>query len=424
LEPERNILIIVQNLPVPFDRRVWQEATSLQKAGFGVAVVCPKKKIYTKSYEELEGIHIYRYSLIYEANEGVAGYFVEFIYCWIASLWLALKAYVHRPFHAIHACNPPDTFFALAMLFRPLGIKFVFDHHDLCPELYVAKGGQRGGFLHRALLMLERLTFRAADAVISVNQSHRDIALRRGRVDASKVAIVRSGPPRIWADHCAAEPQLKYGRKYLVVYLGEMCRQDGVEHLLHAIRCYADSYPRDTMFALIGGGPDQQRMKELAEHLELNDWVHFTGRVPNEILWQYLATADVCVDPDPYTEFNNLSTMNKIIEYLAFGKPVVAFDLTEHRRSAQDAAVYVHPNDDAKLCAAIRELLIDWERRQTMGHYGQKRFREHLAWENSEEALVKMYSSLFHYREDRVGTASVVVNNGLNSNGDDIHSVS
>ncbi len=394
MEPERNILIIVQNLPVPFDRRVWQEATSLQKAGFGVAVVCPKKKIYTKSYEELEGIHIYRYSLIYEANEGVAGYLVEFIYCWIASLWLAMKAYMHRPFHAIHACNPPDTFFALALLFRPLGIRFVFDHHDLCPELYVAKGGRRGGFLHRALLMLERLTFRTADAVISVNQSHRDIALRRGSVDASTVAIVRSGPPRTWADHCSAEPQLKCGRRYLVVYLGEMCRQDGVDHLINAIRCYADSYPKDTLFALIGGGPDQQRIKELAQQLELNDWVHFTGRVSNEILWQYLATADVCVDPDPYTEFNNLSTMNKIVEYLAFGKPVVAFDLKEHRRTASDAALYVVPNNGAELSIAIRDLLVDEELRRDMGYRGRLRFRASLAWENSEQELVALYSRL------------------------------
>ncbi len=406
MKPERNILIIVQNLPVPFDRRVWQEATSLHRAGFGVAVVCPKKKIYTKSYEQLEGVDIYRYPLIYEADNGVAGYFVEFVYCWMASLWLALKAYSHRRFHAIHACNPPDTFFALAMIFRPLGVKFVFDHHDLCPEMYVAKGRPRAGFLYRMLLLLEHLTLRSADMVIAVNRSHRDIALQRGGVDAAKVVIVRSGPPRAWADFRVAEPRLKGGRKYLVMYLGEMCQQDGVDHLLRAVRHYADSCPKDTLFAFIGGGPDQQRMKDMAQKMELNDWVHFTGRVSDEVLWQYLATADLCVDPDPYTEWSDLSTMNKIIEYLAFGKPVVAFDLAEHRRSAQDAAVYVHPNDDTKLYAAIHELLIDSERRQTMGHYGQKRFREQLSWENSEEALVKMYSSLFHYREDPVGTAS------------------
>ena len=300
----------------------------------------------------------------------------------------------HRPFHAIHACNPPDTFFALAMLFRPLGVKFVFDHHDLCPEMYVAKGRPRAGVLYRAQLLLERLSLRSADMVIAVNRSHRDIARQRAGVDASKVVIVRSGPPRAWADLNVVEPLLKRGRKYLVLYLGEMCQQDGVDHLVRAIRQYANTCSEDTLFALIGGGPDQQRMKDMVQRMELNDWVHFTGRVSDEVLWQYLATADLCVDPDPYSEWSDLSTMNKIIEYLAFGKPVVAFDLTEHRRSAHDAAFYVDRNDDAKLASAIRELLLDEERRGAMGQYGQLRFREHLAWENSEQELVKMYSAL------------------------------
>lgn len=406
MKPERNILIIVQNLPVPFDRRVWQEATSLHRAGFGVAVVCPKKKIYTKSYEQLEGVDIYRYPLIYEADNGVAGYFVEFVYCWMASLWLALKAYSHRPFHAIHACNPPDTFFALALLFRPLGVKLVFDHHDLCPEMYVAKGRPRAGFLYRSLLLLERLTLRSADMVIAVNRSHRDIALQRGGVDAAKVVIVRSGPPRAWADLCFDEPRLKGGRKYLVVYLGEMCQQDGVDHLLRAVRHYAESCPMDTLFALIGGGPDQQRMKDMAQEMELNDWVHFTGRVPDEVLWQYLATADLCVDPDPYTEWSDLSTMNKMIEYLAFGKPVVAFDLTEHRRTALDAAEYIEPNNDVKLNIATRDLLMDEARRHDMGRRGQQRFRADLAWENSEKELVALYSRLLGVEKGEKMTAA------------------
>jgi glycosyltransferase involved in cell wall biosynthesis len=200
MQTSRNILIIVQNLPVPFDRRVWQEATSLRRHGFGVAVICPKKGSCTASYERLEDVDIYRYPLIYEANKGVAGYFVEFVYCWLASLWLALKAYTHRPFHAIHACNPPDTFFALALLFRPLGVKFVFDHHDLCPEMYVAKGRSRTGMLYRGLVMLERMTLRSADMVIAVNESHKEIALKRGGIAEAKVAVVRSGPRGEWAD--------------------------------------------------------------------------------------------------------------------------------------------------------------------------------------------------------------------------------
>ena len=390
----RNILIIVQNLPVPFDRRVWQEATSLRRGGFGVAVVCPKKKMYGKSYEQLEGVDIYRYPLLYEADKGVLGYFVEFVYCWLASLSQAAKAYWHRPFQVIHACNPPDTFFALAMLFRPFGVKFVFDHHDLCPEMYVAKGGSRAGFLYRGLVLLERLTLRSADRVIAVNESHRKIAVTRGGVDETKVKIVRSGPRRAWAGIKAADPELKRGRKYLVTYLGEMCEQDGVDHLLKAINYYIASYERDTLFAFIGGGPDQQRMKNMASEMGLGEWVHFTGRVSDELLWRYLATADLCVDPDPLTEWSNLSTMNKIIEYMAFGRPIVAFDLVEHRRSAGEAAVYVEPNNDTQLGIAIRDLLLDDNRRQAMGRYGQHRFCKDLAWEESENVLVTLYSEL------------------------------
>src|SRR6516165_9692350 len=189
-----NILIIVQNLPVPFDRRVWLEATSLRRHGFGVAVICPKTPTYNAAYERLENVDIYRYQLIYEAGKGVAGYFLEFVYCWLATLFLAVRVYFREPFHAIHACNPPDTYFALALLFRPLGVKFVFDHHDLCPELYVAKGHRRSGILYRTLLMLERLTMRSADTVIAVNESHKSIALGRGGVADERVAIVRSGP--------------------------------------------------------------------------------------------------------------------------------------------------------------------------------------------------------------------------------------
>lgn len=390
----RNILIIVQNLPVPFDRRVWQEATSLRRAGFGVAVVCPKKKMYTKSYEQLEGVDIYRYPLIYEADKGVLGYFVEFVYCWLASLWAAVKAYCHRPFQVIHACNPPDTFFALALLFRPFGVKFVFDHHDLCPEMYVAKGGSRARLLYSGLVLLEHLTLRSADRVIAVNESHRQIALTRGGVDENKVRIVRSGPRRAWAEIEAVDPELKRGRKYLVTYLGEMCEQDGVDHLLRAISHYIASYEQDTLFALIGGGPDQQRMKDMASEMGLGDSVHFTGRVSDELLWRYIATADLCVDPDPLTEWSTLSTMNKIIEYMAFGKPIVAFDLAEHRHSAGEAALYVEPNDDTQLGIAIRDLLLDEGRREAMGRYGQNRFRTELAWEESENVLVHLYEEL------------------------------
>jgi glycosyltransferase involved in cell wall biosynthesis len=394
MKTNRNILIIVQNLPVPFDRRVWMEATSLRRAGFGVAVICPKSGKYTASYERLEDIDIYRYPLLVEAH-GVAAYFVEFIYCWLASLWLALKAYVHRPFHAIHACNPPDTFFALALLFRPLGVKFVFDHHDLCPELFLAKGHSRTGILYRGLVFLERMTMKTADLVIAVNESHRAIAKGRNGVPDERIAVVRSGPRSGWADINAPMPELKQGRKYMVMYLGVMGEQDGLDHLLRAIQTYRTIAADDTLFAFVGGGTDQPRMKAMAEEMGLGPVVHFTGRIPDEQLWNYLSTADLGVDPDPITEFNNLCTMNKMIEYMAFGRPIVAFDLMEHRRTAESASVYVSENDDAALGRAIRELLLDSEKRQTMSQFGRQRFRQDLAWENSEQKLIAAYERLF-----------------------------
>lgn len=395
MKPQRNILIIVQNLPVPFDRRVWLEATSLRKAGFGVAVICPKKKMYVKSYERLDGVDIYRYPMIWDADKATMGFFAEFLCCWLATLWLSIRAFCHRRFHAIHACNPPDTYFALALLFRPLGVKFVFDHHDLCPEMYVAKGNRRAGLLYRGLLLLERLTLRSADAVIAVNQSHRDIAIRRGRLAADKISIVRSGPLRSWSEIEAFCPELKQGRRYLVICLGEMGSQDGVDLLLRTIRHYADSYPKDVLFALIGGGPEQQRMQRLAHELALDDWTSFTGRITEDkLLWQYLDSADLCVAPDPLTEYGNMSTANKVIEYMAFGKPIVAFDLTEHRRSAGGNAEYVEPNNDIALSVAMHELLVDESRRREMGRQARAHFRTDLAWENSEKELVALYSRL------------------------------
>lgn len=389
------ILIIVQNLPVPFDRRVWQEAVSLRRAGFSVSVICPKKKIYTQSFEQLEGVDIHRYPMVYDADQASLGFFIEFFTCWVATLWLALKVYCHRPFQAIHACNPPDTYFALALLFRPLGVKFVFDYHDLCPEMFVAKGKNRDGLLYRGLLLLELLTLRTAHAVIAVNESHRDIAMARGGISHNKITIIRSGPRRAWSEVVAVRPELKHGRRYLVVFLGEMGNQDGVDHLLRAIRHYSTTYPRDVLFALIGGGPEQHRMKGLANEFQISEWTRFTGRITrDEELWQYLSTADLCIAPDPFSEYGDLSTTNKIIEYLAFGKPVVAYDLTEHRRTALEAALYVEPNSEIGLSNATHELLLDDKRRCEMGIFGRKRFREDLAWEKSEKDLISLYQRL------------------------------
>jgi glycosyltransferase involved in cell wall biosynthesis len=391
----KHVLIIVQNLPVPFDRRVWQEATSLQRGGFDVSVICPKKKIYTQSYERLADVDIYRYPMLYDADKAAIGFAVEFVACWLATLFLALKIFVRKPFHVIHACNPPDTYFALSWLFRPFGVKFIFDHHDLCPEMYVAKGKKESGLLYSTLLMLERLTLRTAHRVIAVNTSHKDLAEKRAGISASKITVVRSGPRRDWASADFKKNELKRGKSQMIVFLGEMGSQDGVDHLLKAIRHYVDHYTQDVMFTLIGGGPEQGRMVKMAEELEINPWTHFTGRISNDVeLREYLATADLCVAPDPYTNYGDMSTANKIIEYIAFGKAVVAYDLKEHRRTAEDAALYVESNSPIALSEGMNALMADPARRAAMGEIGLERFRTGLCWEVSEQSLLKMYRDL------------------------------
>ena len=401
----RSILIIEQNLPVPFDRRVWQEATSLRRAGYNVAVICPKSEKYALSCESLEGVEIYRYKLLVEGDTSLAAYFMEFLYCWVMTLFLTIRVYGKRHFDVIHACNPPDTYFVLAILFRPLGVKFVFDHHDLCPDLYVAKGNNSTGLVYRCLVLLEYFTFRMADLVIAVNQSHSEIAQRRGLVPPWRITIVRSGPPRFWAQMNRFDTTLKNGRKYLVLYVGQMGKQDGVDYLLRAADWYRRNYGEDTFFVVVGGGPNVPELKNLATELELGKSLYFSGHISDEKLWSYLSTADVGIDPDPITQFNNMSTMNKIIEYMAFGRPVIAFDLLEHRRTAMEAATYVGRNDHQELAQELRRLIQDPDRRMQMSTIGRARFSETLAWENSERILVAAYDRLLAL-DERTQTAS------------------
>jgi glycosyltransferase involved in cell wall biosynthesis len=391
-ENRKSVLIVVQNLPVPFDRRVWKEATTLCRAGYHVAVICPKKGIYQAGRERLEDIDIYRYPLIIEAREAAWEFAAEFLWCWLCTVALSVVAYLHRPFRLIHACNPPDTYFALALLYRVFGVKFIFDHHDLSPEMYLAKGKSAGSFLYRALLWLERATFKTAAGVIAPNQSHLDIALKRGGVALEKTAIVRSGPSRDWTGR-RVEPmvELREGFRYMVVYLGEMCAQDGVDIFLESVNVIKQSGGRDVVFVLVGGGPEQDRMKKLAVTLGIMDVVRFTGRIPDEDLWKYLSTADLCVDPDPPSDWSNQSTMNKIIEYMAFGRPIVCFELTENRRTALDAAQYVPLATPAGLAKGIESLLADPVRRAEMSRYGLERFASSLCWENSAPNLLELY---------------------------------
>jgi len=388
----RGVLILVENLSVPFDRRVWLEARALKERGFAVSVICPRFK-REQSFEALEGINIYRYSLA-PATKGLLSYIFEFSYCFIMTFLLSIAVFLRHNFDYIHACNPPDTFFIIGIFYKIFGKRFVFDQHDLCPEVYLSKYGEhKKDFFYRMLLVLEYLTYKTADRVIVTNNSYRDIAILRGRLNPNKIYVVRTGPDMARFKSISARKELKSGKKYLVTYLGVMAPQDGVDYLLLAIDILVNKYKRDDItFGLIGSGDSIKDLKRLNRELSLDESVVFTGRVPDEMLFDYLAASDVCVAPDPKNPLNDKSTMNKILEYMAMSKPIVSFDLKESRYSAGDAALYAAPNNIQDFADKIIELLKDPERRGKMGQAGYKRLQGELSWDYNKKRLIDVYS--------------------------------
>jgi len=393
----KSILFLVENLPSPFDRRVWQEATTLAAAGYGVSIICPTGRGYEKRYEEIDGIAIHRYPLPVEAS-GALGYALEYSIALFWTFVLAWRVLLTRGFDAIHACNPPDLFFLVGAFFKLLGKKFVFDHHDLNPELYEAKFGRRD-FFWRLMKGLERLTFRTADVSIATNESYRRVAIERGGMDPAKVFVVRSGPSLERLRIVPPVESLKRGRRYLVGYVGVMGRQEGIDLLLEAARIAVKEMGRDDIhFGLVGGGTSLEEMKALARELGIADHVTFTGRVPDRDLLAMLNTADVCVNSDIANELNDKSTMNKIMEYMALGKPIVQFDLAEGRFSAQDASLYARRNDPRDLAAKLVALLDDPARREAMGTFGRRRVESELEWRYEAPKLLAAYAALWPAR--------------------------
>ncbi len=395
MSEKRRVLILVENLPSPFDRRVWQEATTLHANGYGVSIICPTGKGYEKHYEEINGIHIYRYDLPMEA-EGAKGYAIEYS----AALWhtfrLAWKVKREQGFDVVHACNPPDLLFLIGGFFKLFsGKKFLFDHHDINPELYEAKFGRRD-FFWKLMVWLERMTFKTADVSIATNESYKKIAIERGGMNPNKVYVVRSGPMLDRLKIIPAVESLKHGRRYLVGYVGVMGKQEGIDLLLQAARHIVKEMGRDDVhFGLVGGGTSLDEMKQMAADLGIADYVTFTGRVPDQDLLEMLNTADVCVNPDVANEMNDKSTMNKIMEYMALGKPVVQFDLTEGRYSAREASLYAAKNDPVDMARKIVELLDDPERRARMGELGRNRVVNELEWQYEAPKLLAAYADLW-----------------------------
>jgi glycosyltransferase involved in cell wall biosynthesis len=390
----RRVLMLVENLPSPFDRRVWQEACALRDDGYVVSIICPTGPGCEKRFEAIDGIHIYRYPLPLEAS-GAAGYAVEYGVALAWTFVLACRVLVTRGFDVIHACNPPDLFFLIGAFFRPFGKKFLFDHHDLNPELYEAKFGRRD-FFYRLMLKLEYLSFRSADVSIATNESYRRIAIERGRMPPERVFVVRSGPSLERLKIQPPDERLKGGRRYLVGYVGVMGRQEGIDYLLRAVRYIVfDLGRRDIHFGLVGGGTSFEEMKFLARELGVAEYVTFTGRVPDGEMLAMLNTADVCVNPDVASEMNDKSTMNKIMEYMTLGKPIVQFDLAEGRRSAERASLYARKNDAQDLAAKLVELLDDSLRRAEMGEFGRRRVENELEWRHEAPKLLAAYEALW-----------------------------
>jgi glycosyltransferase involved in cell wall biosynthesis len=386
------VLIIVENLPVPFDRRVWMESTTLTAAGYNVTVICPKGKGYEKEYEEIDGIHIYRHDLPPEVSSA-AGYISEYSHALWHELRLARKAYREQGgFDVIHACNPPDLIFMVGLWFKLFhGVKFIFDQHDLNPELFESKFNKRGLF-YQALRITERMTFATADIVISTNESYKEIALTRGGKKKENVFVVRSGPK---LDLFIPVPQnkvYKKGKAFLIGYLGVMGEFDGVDHLVRAAHELVVNRKRtDIQFCLVGSGPMFESLNKLSKELGIDHAMEFTGRIGDTEMIERIGSCDVCVDCDPLNPLNDKSTMNKVLEYMALERPIVQYDLVEGRRSALDASVYAEPNNVADLATKIEELLADPEKCAIMGKYGRKRMQDELEWKHQAPKLLEAY---------------------------------
>ena len=395
---QRRILIIVQNLPVPFDRRVWLECQALTSAGYRVAVVSPKGK-NDLGYEVIDGVQIYRYRP-YAPGGSKLSFVAEYAYSFLATAWHTLKARAKGGlrggrFSVIQACNPPDIFWPIGLAFRLERTKFVFDHHDLCPELFLSRFEKPPALPYKGLLWLERRTFRTARQVMSTNESYRQIAIERGGKSPDDVTVVRTGPDPERLKRGPADQELKRGHAYLAVYIGVMGPQDGVDIVIRAADIIVREFGRDDIgFTLIGSGDSYDQLVALRDELNLRDHVEFTGRAPDEQVIKIMSTADAGLSPDPKNPLNDVSTMNKTMEYMAFELPVVAFDLRETRVSAQDAAVYATPNDVHEYAKALVMLLDDEAARTQLGKIARARVEDELAWSHQERAYLGVYQRL------------------------------
>jgi len=388
---KRKVLIVVENQSVPADPRVFNEALSLRRNGYDVTVLCPRGA-NNKRREVIEGIRIYRHPMPKESQAPV-GYLLEYS---CALFWEFLYAgwiYLRHGFHVIQGCNPPDDIFLVALPFKMFGVKYIFDHHDLNPELYLSKYGKKT-FLYKLLLWLEKLTYRFSDIVMVTNASYKNIAINRGHKVPEDVFIVRNGPNLRTFNPVPQNPELKNGKRYLVGYVGHMGFQDGLDILVEVAQHIKNLGRLDVRFVCVGGGPELPNLRKLVRDKGLEDMVNFTGRLPDREMLEILSTADVCVNPDRPCEMNDISTMIKIMEYMALAKPIVQFESREGRFSAKDASLYADKSSQvADFANKILWLLERPEERKRMGQFGRIRIEKELAWEYSVGNLLAAYNA-------------------------------
>jgi glycosyltransferase involved in cell wall biosynthesis len=393
------VLMLVENVSAPSDRRVWPEAVALREHGCQVSIISPKGKQSDREAAAcIDGIAIYRYTLPAVGNKYLA-YLVEYSVSLLMTFLLSLKVWRLHGFDVIHAANPPDTFFLIGLFYRLCGKKYIFDQHDVSPELFQVKFGRRMGILHKLLLFLERCSYRSAHVVITSNLSQKRFAMQRGHCRAERVFVVRNGPNLKYHTPTTPEPGLKGERPYLLAYVGLMAVQDCVENCIYVMHELVHTRGRqDIALLLVGGGERLTAIQALTHELQLDAYVHFAGLVRPVDIARYLSAADIGLVPDPQNGMNEYSTMIKTMEYMALSKPIVAFDLAETRYSAQEAGLYATPNRIEEFADNVEQLLAQPERRLQMGEIGRRRVETELQWDVTKEYLLLAYATLFPTR--------------------------
>ena len=397
----RKTLIVVENLPVPLDRRVWLEATSLTQAGYHVSVISPMGRGWDAPYEEMQGVHIYRYPEPVEAHSSSIAYAREYLHALRHMFRLARKVRREQGFDVIHGCNPPDLIFLLALRYRLAGVRYLFDHHDACPELFEAKFARRG-LLYKVMLLWERWTFAVADVSLATNNSFRRIAIQRGGMAPEDVFVVRSAPKEDLFLPGDGDLRYRKGASYVIGYVGVIGQQEGMDLLVIAAQHLIETLgKRDVHFVIIGFGPSLEEFVADVKAKGLGEYFTFTGALFGEKMLEALNAVDIGVAPDPKNAMNDISTMNKIMEYMTLEKPVVQFDVTEGRFSAGDAGLYAQHNDPEDFARQIAWLIDHPKDARHMGALGRKRVLESLSWTHSVPSLLAAYDRIFKRNDDR-----------------------